>query len=244
VNSSRALPVAFVERCCRAPQAAAARPQVDSYEASQQGFRPARQQLERLARLYPSDDVDDRGDDARGVAGGGGAGRRRLLEQASQAGRRLRPHRQRRAVRADAGAVHPRHALAHADVVDQEARLEVVGAVQHQVGRTHQFRRVVGGHVGDQARDAHLGVDRAQLRLRGRRLGQPRGEVPLVEEGLSLQVRLLEVVAVRDGQGADTRAGHHLGQRRAEGAAAHDQHAGAADPRLSLGANALEQLLP
>ena len=49
------------------------------------------------------------------------------------------------------GSVDPRNAAAHGEIVDQVARLEVIGAVQNDVGIAEQFRDIRGREIGHDA---------------------------------------------------------------------------------------------
>jgi hypothetical protein len=236
----------------RAPRRAAAqvehvelaRPEIDGDEPGEQIFGVSGKQLQRLRHLDAGDHVHDGRDHARGVAGGAGARGRPLLEQAAQARRDLRTDEQRQAVGAHAGPVDPGNARAHADVVEQEPRLEVVGAVQDEVGAGEQGVRVVGDEVGHDPAHLDVRVQRAQVCFRRRRLGHSERDVRLVEERLALQVRLLDEVAVHHGQGGHARAHHHLGSDGAERAASHDHDARLLQARLPFAADAREELLP
>src|SRR2546425_2953790 len=156
--------------------------------------------LERLRRRDARDDVDDRGHPPRRVAGGAGAGSRALAQDAAKAGRDPRSHQQGETVGPHAGPVDPGNAGPQADVVEKVAGLEVVGAVEDEVLPAHEALRVLRGEVGHEAAHLDLGVETAQARLGGRGLGQAEPGVLLVEQGLALQVRGLDEVAVHYGE--------------------------------------------
>ena len=80
-------------------------------------------------------------------------GRRRGLDQAAQARRLARQDRHRLAFAADHAAVDPRLVQLDRRVVDQVARLEVVGAVEDQVGVAHQVEDIGVVDVGDDRLD-------------------------------------------------------------------------------------------
>ena len=90
---------------------------------------------------------------AGGLAGRGHPGRRRRLDQAAQARRLARDDRHRLAFAADHAAVDPRLAQLDGRVVDQVAGLEVVGAVEDQVGVADQVEDVGVIQVGDDRLD-------------------------------------------------------------------------------------------
>src|SRR5438093_5358718 len=77
------------------------------------------------------DQIDDGTEDPDGVASflsalGGGAG----FEKAGEAGRRTRANGHSEAVAGDGGRVNPRAAGFHGNVIDQEARFEIIRAVE------------------------------------------------------------------------------------------------------------------
>src|SRR5439155_6744609 len=107
-------------------------------------------------------------------------------------------------------------------------------AVQDQVlpGREPLDRRRTDVH--DPLHDLDGAVDRTQAARRGDSLGQPQSAVLLGEERLALQVRLVDVVAVGEGEPADAGPGQDLGGHGAEGAAADCKDAAFGDPPLTL----------
>src|SRR5205814_8261948 len=107
--------------------------------------------------------------DAGRLAGAGLSRGGRRLEDAAQAGRLIGQDGHRLAVTADAAAVDPRLAELHRRVVDQVADLEVIGAVEDNVGVRYQFEDVGAVDVGDDWLDVDLGVDVGELA--GRRFG-------------------------------------------------------------------------
>ena len=99
---------------------------------------------------------------------------------------------------ADDAAEDPGLAELDRGVVDQVAGLEVVGAVQDQVGVAHQVEDVGVVDVGDDRLDLDRAVDQPQLPRGGLGLGEIVGDVLLVEEDLALEVVGLDEVAVDD----------------------------------------------
>ena len=99
---------------------------------------------------------------------------------------------------ADHAAVDPRLAELDRRVVDQVARLEVVGSVQDQVGVADQVEDIGVVDVGDDRLDRDRAVDRPELARGGLGLGQVVGDVVLVEQDLALEVVGLDEVAVDD----------------------------------------------
>src|SRR5262249_30028129 len=90
---------------------------------------------------------------------------------------------------------------------------------------------------------ADLGVEAPEALLRGHRFRQTLRRVVLVEERLALEVRLLDVVAVDDGQRPDAGSRHGLGEGGAEGPDAGHHDARRTDPLLARRPDAVEELL-
>ena len=125
----------------------------------------------------------------------------------------------RLSVAADEAAVDPRLVQLHGHVVDQVTHLEVVGAVEDQIGVLGQFEDVGPIDVGDDRLDVNRRVDGREFSRGGLGLGQVLGDVLLVEEHLPLQVGRFDEVAIDDADMADAGANQGVGQHGAEGAA-------------------------
>src|SRR5205823_4926833 len=121
---------------------------------------PAGEDLDRLRRLEAGDDVDDGRQDAGGFASAAFARRRGRLEDAAQARRLTRQDRHRLAVAANAAAVDPRLIQFHSGVVNQVADLEIIGAVENQIGVVDQLGNIRPVDVGDDRLDVDGGIDR------------------------------------------------------------------------------------
>ena len=143
----------------------------------------------------------------------------------------------------DAGPVHPGHARAQAHVVQHVARLEIVGAVEDEVGLAHEPVGEDGVDVGHETADGHVGVDPPQPPRGGRGLRPGERGVLLVEERLALQVGRLDPVPVHHGEAGHPGPRHRLGEGRAEGTAPRHEDPRATDPRLALAADPGEELL-
>ena len=147
---------------------------------SSASVRPARS-FSASAGLDAGDHVHDGRDHARGVAGGAGA-RAPASPRAGSAGRARRCGRteQREAVGADAGAVHPGRCPSRTQTsLTQEARLEVVGAVEDEVGARRAARpRCRPTRSVTIPRTSTSEFERAQVRLRRRRLGHAAARRP------------------------------------------------------------------
>ena len=120
------------------------------------------------------------------------------------------------------GAIDPGDSAADGEIVDQIAGVEVVGAVQDQVRTGHQFGDIGGGEVGNYAARLDGRIDAAQGACGGGGFGQGLGGVGFFEQPLALQVAGFHVVAVDDGQAADSRAGQRGGMEAAQRAGADD----------------------
>src|SRR5581483_1793563 len=188
----------------------------------------------RLVRLERGHDAHRGAQDARGVAGGRAARRRESAHEARKARALPREHRHHHAVAAHAAAVDPGAAELDAGVVQQEARLEVVRAVQDEIDVPRQLLGVGEVDVADAGVEPDLRVDPGELGGRGRRLRQRGPDVLLVVEDLALEVVELDEVAVAKADEADPRADEVAGEGRAERAQADDRDARAAEALLAL----------
>ena len=88
---------------------------------------------------------------------------RRIRKNAGQARGFSGQHVQRNAVAADRGSVDPGQGILHREIVDEIASLEVIGAVQNQLGSAEQDRDILRGQVGDLRLDYNLGVEGPDL---------------------------------------------------------------------------------
>ncbi|MNY02417.1 hypothetical protein D3C86_1349890 [compost metagenome] len=130
---------------------------------------------------------------------------------------------------------HQGHARRDAGGVDGEARLEIVGAVQHQVEALDNAGGVGRRQPLDEGLDGDMGIERGQMLSACLDLG-PLG-VGGGEDDLTLQVGQGDPVMVDQAQGPDPGGGQIEGGGRPNPAQADDQHpcalqrllAGAAD---------------
>jgi hypothetical protein len=113
-----------------------------------------------------------------------------------------------------ARAVDPRHARAQADVVQDVADLEVVGAVEDEVRLADEARGEGRVHVGHDPPYRHVRVEPPQAGFGRHRLRPGERRVLLVEERLALEVRRLHEVAVHDGEARDAGPRHRLREGR------------------------------
>ena len=181
----------------------------------------AGQDAQRVGHLNGGHGGDDHVQHAGGFAGGLRA-RRRVGIDAAQARGAAGNHRHGESVAGHGGAVDPRNAAAHGEIVDQVARLEIVGAVQDDVGVAQQFGRVGGGEIGDDAAHADGGIDARDAARGGGGFGQRLGGVGLFEKPLAMQVAGLDVIAIDQGEPAHTGARQRGGVKAAQRAASGD----------------------
>ena len=143
-------------------------------------------------------------------------------------------------VTADAAAVNPRLVQLDRHVVDEVADLEIVRAVEDQVGVLAQLDDVRPVDVGDDRFDANRRVDGPELERGGLGLGHMARHVALVEENLALEVARLHEIAVDDADVPDAGPHQDVRQHRSQRAAAAQGDARAEQFPLALFAHAVE----
>jgi len=109
-------------------------------------------------------------------------------------------------VSAYGGGVDPGACVADAEVVDEVAGFEVVGAVEDDVG-VEEVGGVLGDEVGDVRVEVDAGVDAGEVAAGGFGLGKGGACVVFVEEHLALEVGGLDEIAVDEGEVSDAGAG-------------------------------------
>jgi len=147
------------------------------------------------------------------VAGGAG------FEKAGEAGRCRGKNSHGQTVAGDGGCVNPRTAGFHGNVVDQEARFEIVGAVEKQVDSIEKLFRVARAEIGDNTFDGNRRIDGAELALGRNGLGENVEGIGLVEERLTLQVRGLDEIAIDDSEVAYAGTNEKIGGGSADSTA-------------------------
>src|SRR5258705_9712187 len=191
------------------------------------GLGTAREEFQGFGYFQRGDQIDDRSEHADRIAGllkalGGSA----RFEKTGKTGRRGRTNGHGQAVTGDTGGVDPGPAGFHGNIVDQETSFEIVGAIEEQIDSTEKCFRIARAEIGDDPFDGHGRIDRAQLALRGDGLWKDVESVGLIEEGLPLQVRRLNEVAVDDPYVTDAGANEKIGSSGADCAAADDSRPG------------------
>src|SRR5262249_20740297 len=118
---------------------------------------------------------------------------------------------------ADAAAVDPRLVQLDRRIVDEITDLEIISAIEDEVGVLDQLDDVGVVDVGDNRLDVNAGVDGPEFAGGRLGLGQVLGDIVLVEEHLALQVADFDEVAIDQAQmayaGPDERVGQHGAQR-------------------------------
>lgn len=138
------------------------------------------------------------------------------------------------------GGVDPGAVVADAEVVDEVAGFEVVGAVEDEVGG-EEVGGVVRDEVGDVGVDVDGGVDAGEVEAGGFGFGEGGAGVGFVEEHLALEVGGLDEVAVDEGEAADAGAGEEAGGGGPGGSDADDGDVGAGEKLLAGGADGGEE---
>ncbi len=222
----------------------AAGPDVARKQAAMKSLGAAGEKLQGFGSFEGGDQIDDWPEDTDGVAGlfetlGGGAGFEKTGEARSGAG--TNGHGQ--PVTGDGGGVDPRESGVHREVVDQEARLEIVGAIEEQMDSREEGFGVARAEIGDDAFDGNGGIDRPQFAFGGDGLGKGTESVGFVEERLPLQVRRLHEIPIDDSEIADAGTNEKICGGSADGAAANNGCARGKQPLLAFRADAGEEHL-
>jgi outer membrane protein insertion porin family len=216
--------VLHADRACRIPghgqTLQAASPHLTTQQAAVS--LPFDEQAERLRRGQRSGCRCGRIEHAGCVAGRPRVGSGR--QQAGQARRVAGEHREHDPGGSKHATVNPGNAQPHGDVVDEEARLEIVGTVEDQSETREQVQCVVRTQVRYLGFDMHVAIGRLQFASRRSRLRQQLVGVVFVKQQLPRQIGEFHEIAVNDAQPADPRADHQLGQHAAKRPAAHQHH--------------------
>ena len=208
-------------------------PDVQADQAPVDAFQPSGQDLQGLGHLQRGHQVDGRRQHSRRVAGGRGSRWWRGLEDTAQAGRPAGNDGHGQALASHRGSVNPGDSLFLGDVVQQEASLEVVGAVQNAVRTLDQGFGVASVEVLHPVLHGYRGVDGLQAASGGDRLGEALPNVLFREQGLPLQVALLDEVPIDQAESSDACTCQCLGLHRSQSPAADDDHAAAEQALLS-----------
>ncbi len=220
----------------------AAGPDVAGDEAAMQSVGASGQKLHGFGGFEGSNQIDDGAEDADSVAGFLEAVLLRFHE-ASEARRCSGADGHGEAVTGHGGGVNPGLAILDGKIVDQETRLEIVGAIEDEVEAGEQVSGVARAEVGDDAFHRTTGIDGAELALGGDGFGQ-RGEgVGFVKERLALKIRGLDKIAIDNAQFSDTRAHQEIRGGGTDRAASDNDGAGGQQALLAFLANGGEKNL-
>src|ERR1043166_7774203 len=154
-----------------------------------------RQDLKRVARLKRSDRRGHRPQHACRLTSGLGA-LRRLRVNALQTRRDSRNDRQLEPVAANRRAVNPGDPPVDGSIVDQVARLEVIGSIENQVDAFEKLRGIRGREIRDHRLESAARVPPRQPAGSGHGLGQAFGGIRFIEKELALQVAPLHEIAI------------------------------------------------
>ena len=99
-----------------------------------------------------------------------------------------RTNRHGDAVAANGGGVNPRNAERDGGIVQEQARLEIIGSVEDEGKSAEEFESIIGRQVSDDPFHSHARVDRAQVALGGNRFWNGVTRVRFLEKRLPLQV--------------------------------------------------------
>ena len=138
------------------------------------------------------------------------------------------------AVTGDGGGVNPGAGGLDGEVIDEKTSFEIVGTIQDEVETGEEFFNVAGVYISDQAFNSDAAIDGAEFALRCDSLGKSGAGVVFVEQSLPLQIGWLDEITVNDPDLADSGAHEETGGRRADGAATHDDRAGAKQALLPV----------
>jgi len=114
-----------------------------------------------------------------------------------------RPNRHHPPFHANARPIDPRHAMLHRDVIEQIARLDVVGAVQQKVNGDPSPSRPTSDSTLPAWTSATIGststsVLICQVATGSDGFGQSRRDIAFIKQDLSLQVGQFDQVSVDD----------------------------------------------
>ena len=208
-------------------------PDVQADQVPVDAFQPSGQDLQGLGHLQRGHQVDGRRQHSRRVAGGRGSRRWRGLEDTAQTGSPARNDCHGQALASHRGSVNPGDSLFLREVVQQKAGLEVVGAVQNAIGTLDQGLGVAIVEVLHPVLHGYRGVDGLQAAPGGDRLGKALTNILFREQGLPLQVALLDKVPIDQAESSDACTGQRLGLHRSQSPAADDDHVAAEQAFLS-----------
>ena len=208
-------------------------PQIQHHQFAVDRFLLTRKDFQCLGRLHIRDYTDRWPEHARRFAGTDFARSGTGFKHATQARRVAGDDRHRHAFGADRTAVHPRFAELHGDIVDGVTHLEVIGAIEDEIGILAEFLDVRAIDIGNDRFEFHTRVNLPHLDYGGFRFRHVVRHIGFVEQHLPLEVARFDEVAVDDADMPDTRAHEIVGEYRTERADSAERHAAIHDAFLT-----------
>ena len=203
----------------------------------------AGQKLQGFSGFEGGNQVHDGAENTDGVAGFLKSHVRGGFEKTGKAGSLAREDGHGNAVAGHRRGINPGCASFDGKIVDEEARLKVVRAVQDERKIREQLRGVSRGQVGHNALDLDVGIDGAELPFGGDRFRQCVSGIGFVKESLSLQIGGLDKVTVQDSEAADSCADEQICDCSADGSAANQDGASSCEALLAVTAEGPKQHL-
>jgi len=217
-------------------------PNVAGDETAVEGGGASRQDFDGFGGLERSDQIDNRPEDADGVAGFLQA-RRLGFHQTSETGCGAGENGHGETVAGYRGGINPGLAVLDGEIVDKEASFEIVGAVKDKIGRGEQLGSVAGAEVGNDAFEQDGGIDGAKLALGGDGFGESGEGVGFVEKGLALEIGRFDEITIDYAKLSDSGADQEVGGSGSNGAATDDNGAGGEEALLAFFAEGSEENL-
>src|SRR5574340_1416778 len=218
-------------------------PDVVCQKPAMERFLAARENLQRFASFEGSDQIDDRPEHAHGVTGfleSGGSGR---FQEAREASGAPGTNGHAGAITGYSGGVDPRRLRLHGKIIHQEARFEIIGAVQQERKTGKQFRGIPGTKIGYDSFYGYVGIDGQEPALGSDRLRQGLARVRFLKKHLALKIGGLNEIPVKDAQPPDTGTDEQVGYRRPNRSAANQNGAGRPQALLAFRPERREQHL-
>jgi len=157
------------------------------------------------------------------------------FEKTGKAGRKAGTDGHGQAVTGDTSRVNPGQAGLHRKVIEQEAGLEIVGAIEKEVTAGKKFHGILRTKIGDDALHLDARIDGEQLAFGGDGFGERFAGVGFVKERLPLKIGVLDEVAVNDFDRTDAGANQQVCRSGTDGATADHGRARSKQVLLAFG---------
>ena len=193
-----------------------------------------RQQFDGLHCLMSSDVIDDRTQDASGIAGWAGARWWRFGKDAPEACGAAWQNDCTHARDTDGAAVNPGHVCRDRKIIEQISCFEVVEPINDEVAAFRHFHDVRGIDVIDDCFDSDIRVDAQQSISRSDRFRSAGLCVLFVVEHLPLQIREFNDITINKSQSSNSRSGKQVCRSGSQRSAPDDQHHRLGEALLSL----------